>query len=371
MKAIIEKLKIIDKKLWILLGVVVFIFIFGLLISSLIYSINSSNRSYADVEATMKNAAMDYYSETENKGSLPEEGESVSVGDTVLSEGGYMKPLEKQIKKHTCTGKVTVTKKGINYIYAPYLNCGKTYKTIEFYNKVIKGAVTEGDGLYQSTNGYVFKGDNPNNYISLDNRLWRIISIDENNTMELVSTDYVELVIWDDRYNSSETSQTGYNDFAKSRFKEIFEEILKNNKTKYHTEVILPESLKDTLIPVNNCTDKYTLTQTDFSNCNSRNELNISAINASEFISASLDAECKTPKNKECQNYNYLSIREEAFTVSGVSTNNYEVFYVGTTGALQLTDANDNIGFFPVIRIPDSMMYVSGNGTKDDPYKIR
>lgn len=371
MKSFIEKLKIIDKKLWILLGIVIFIFLFGLLISRLIYSINSSNKSFADVEAIMKNAAMKYYSETENKGSLPEEGESTSIGDIVLSEGGYMRPLEKLIKKYTCTGKVTVTKKGDNYIYAPYLDCGKSYKTVEFYNKLIKEAVTEGDGLYQDTNGYVFRGDNPNNYISLDNMLWRIISIDENNTMELVSTDLVDIIQWDDRYNSQQETQKGYNDFMKSRFRETFESILENNKTRDHEEIIIPTSIKNILIPVNNCFDKYPDNQTDFTNCTNKNELNISAISVGEFIKASLDADCKTPKNKECQNYNYLAIREEAFTITGVSSNNFGVYHIGRNGAIGITDASDTMGFFPVIRIPESIMYVSGEGTKDNPYIIR
>ena len=200
MKAIIEKLKIIDRKIWLFLGIVIFIFLFGLLISTIIYNVGNSNKSYAEVEAIMKEAAIKYYADTENKATLPEEGEDTSVGDTVLSDGGYMKPLNKLMKNKKCTGKVTVTKEGVNYIYASYLNCGKQYKTIEFYNKLEENVVDSDDGLYEDGNGYVFRGENPNNYITLDNKLWRIVSIDEENTIELVSTDYVNMIIWDDRY---------------------------------------------------------------------------------------------------------------------------------------------------------------------------
>ena len=371
MKAIIEQLKVIDKKLWILLGVVIFVFIFGMLISKLIYSVGNSNKSYAEVEAIMKEAAIKYYADSENKAVLPEEGEDVSVGDRVLSEGGYMKPLDKLIKKGTCTGKVTVTKEGINYIYASYLDCGKDYKTIEFYNKLIENVVEAGDGLYTDTNGYAFRGENPNNYISIDDDLWRIVSIRDDNTIELVSTTSVDMIIWDNRYNSSEKFQTGYNDFNKSRLKESLQTILEENTTKSHKAAIVPNSIKNILIPVNNCADKYGEKATDFSKCNIRNDLNLSIISIPEYMKASLDSNCKTPGSKECMNYNYLTTKTEYLTLTGNADNSYQIYVIRNSGAIKADEANGYSDIYPVVRIPDSVMYVSGEGTKTKPYVIR
>ena len=45
-------------------------------------------------------------------------------------------------------------------------------------NDLKKLTVTSGDGLYKDTyetGRYVYKGANPNNYITFNNELWRII----------------------------------------------------------------------------------------------------------------------------------------------------------------------------------------------------
>lgn len=49
--------------------------------------------------------------------------------------------------------------------------------------------VSSGDGLYEDSDSYVFKGTNPNNYLSFNNKLWRIISIDkETKFVKIMST---------------------------------------------------------------------------------------------------------------------------------------------------------------------------------------
>lgn len=54
-------------------------------------------------------------------------------------------------------------------------------------NKLIKKAVTSGDGLYEDTTEegrYIYKGESPNNYITFNNETWRIMSLDKEENTE-------------------------------------------------------------------------------------------------------------------------------------------------------------------------------------------
>ena len=50
---------------------------------------------------------------------------------------------------------------------------------------------TSGSGLYKDNDGYYFKGDVNNNYVKFANRLFRIIRVNENGSVKLISYDLV------------------------------------------------------------------------------------------------------------------------------------------------------------------------------------
>lgn len=370
MKSVIEKIKSLDKKLFIFLGVFLLIILLGVGVSKIIYMLGNSNKSYSEVESILKKAGQDYYKE--NTSSLPnEDGDSVSVGDSVLSDEGYMKSLDKLIKKGSCTGKVTVTKEKDLYNYAAYLDCGKDYKTSEFYKKLLKEVTTSGDGLYEVGNAYAFRGENPNNYLSIDGKLWRIVSVGEDNTIEAVFMTPITYIAWDDRYNSDENYKSGYNNFTNSRINDTLDDIY-NGKLSYDKNTpIITNSIKNSIVPVNNCMDKYSETTTDFSNCTSKNDKFVSLISVGEYIKASLDPKCASPKNKECQNYNYLVTKEDFWTISANADNTSEVYMIIGSGAIGSETANDMENIYPVIRLSDKVMYASGKGTIESPYVIK
>jgi len=56
--------------------------------------------------------------------------------------------------------------------------------------------VKEGDGLHQDTDGYYFKGDVSNNYVSFGNRIFRAIRINKDGSVRLVSDDLVASFMW-------------------------------------------------------------------------------------------------------------------------------------------------------------------------------
>ena len=60
--------------------------------------------------------------------------------------------------------------------------------------------VTTGDGLYKDSyeeGRYMYKGSNPNNYITFNGELWRIISVENDNTIKIMRNGSVSTEIFD------------------------------------------------------------------------------------------------------------------------------------------------------------------------------
>ena len=66
------------------------------------------------------------------------------------------------------------------------------------YDKVSSGKniVKKGDGLYKEGNNYYYKGKNVNNYLRYSGRLWRIVSLDENGSIKLITDDLQTSLVW-------------------------------------------------------------------------------------------------------------------------------------------------------------------------------
>ena len=81
----------------------------------------------------------------------------------------------------------------------------KNYKVEDLKTLV----VTSGDGLYidEYENGrYDYRGDNPNNYIWFNDEMWRIISIESDNTLKIIKNESIGKIAFD----STNARTTGY-----------------------------------------------------------------------------------------------------------------------------------------------------------------
>ncbi|MEI3508910.1 MAG: hypothetical protein V8R01_07475 [Bacilli bacterium] len=64
--------------------------------------------------------------------------------------------------------------------------------------------VTSGDGLYEDTyepGRYVYKGANPNNYITFNNEEWRIIAVEADGTLKIMKNDKLPTNMFFDKSN--------------------------------------------------------------------------------------------------------------------------------------------------------------------------
>ena len=86
---------------------------------------------------------------------------------------------------------------------------------------------------------------------------------------------------------------------------------------------------------------------------------------------ASLDENCKSPNNKSCKNYNYLSQVDDWWLVTANKDNNSTVYKVNQSGVIVAENASTYSVVRPVIYLNSTAMYKSGEGTKEKPYKLK
>ena len=79
-----------------------------------------------------------------------------------------------------------------------------------------QNVVESGDGLYKDIyeeGRYIYKGTNPSNYIEFNNELWRIISVENDNTLKIVKTKSIGTQIYD---NASSCDIVAFNNYKKN-----------------------------------------------------------------------------------------------------------------------------------------------------------
>ena len=362
------------KKLMRIMLIVVGVLVLLLVVILIISLFSNGNKTYEEIEEDLKNAAMEYYEV--QSGLLPrEEGETVTVRASTLIDAGYMKPLSELREGENCSGRVEVTKIGDNMVYTPYLDCGDNYTTKELYKAVLEqGIVTSGNGLYDMNGEKVYRGDNVNNYVQLDNQMFRIVKVTSDNKILLIlnEMDSTLSTYYDDRYNPDRMFNSGFNDYRISRIYEYLDRLY-NNKL---SVTILSSNDKTKLTPFNLCIGKRASTDTTNNNsleCSDvlENQM-IGLLTASDFMNASLDANCRATTNKSCQNYNYLRLREtEWWLVTSNSLNNYEAYVVKSAGYIDENQASGYKKVRPTVMLNNNVMIKSGDGSASNPFVLK
>lgn len=368
------------KKMLLILGIMIGLIVIIIVISLIIGTLKNSSLEYSEIEDKMVSAAKDYYSKRED--ALPlNENEEVEVSATLLAEEGYMKELSKYQKDDSvaCEGKVIVSKSGIYYNYSPYLNCGDKYTTTYLYEEIIDKTISKDDGLYKTEQYskekgketvYVYKGDYVDNFIKIDDNLWRIVKVDSNYNMMLIQ-DYFDRENgyrgpWDDRYNSANASNTGINDYYKS--------VIRKNINDYYSSTALSDNLKAKIVSKDLCAGTRGANETKKDgSIECREALTgeyLGLLTAYDFMNASLDTNCKKTTDMTCNNYNYLTDYQSAFWLITADSESTFMGYKFSDGITQTRLATSAVARI-VLNITKNSVYVSGNGTYNDPYIIK
>ena len=353
----------------IVIGIVLVLFLVVFLFSFF----TNRNLSYSEIEDVMTNAAVSYFEDHPNR--LPESTtQRVEIDvDTLVAEE-YMKDLTTYIGEEvSCSGKVSVKMNGDDYLYIPELECGDDYQTQALKDVLTENVVTNGYGLYQVGNSYVFRGEDVRNYLQLDQSLWRIVKITETGDFVLILEDEVTpSVPWDDRYNSTVGYSIGINDYAASRIKDTLEDLY---HSKDEESMILSDNDRSRLVPFDLCVGKRDEASTAVDNsleCSSTlPDQNIGLLPASDYMIASIDPNCTTVVDFSCQNYNYLAAPYKWWLVTAVNGVTDEAYGVSSSGVVENTTTASYMYPRPVVMLDSNVLFSEGKGTENKPYHIK
>lgn len=351
----------------IIIGIGIFLIIIFIII--LIASCSKNARySYEELESKMIKAAQNYY--FNNQGSLPQKsGDEVELSLQTLISAGYLKPTNEMLESgESCTGSVMILNNRGEYSYFPILNCGENHKTESLYEILTdsNNIRTSGNGLYRVDNGYYFKGDNVNNYVRLNDTDFRIIGIDSDNNIELISKKGVNSIVWDDRYNISNDSNYGINDFVSnginSRIKDSLEEL-------YNSEDL--DGIRAYLLPMELCIGKVSQDDTSLNEdkvCSKKiSDQYIGLLNVYEYLRASLDENCNGMEDYSCTNYNYFADMNSSWTITADADVNFKAFKFDSSG-ISSYNASNSSSINYVVKISKNTIVSGGSGLEDDPY---
>lgn len=351
-----------------LFGSIAFVMLIIIVVIAIAVKIVGIKISYEKLEEKLEEATYKYL--TENPNELPNATKpTVIISANTLIENKYIKELKKYVKDSSCTANVLVDYENNNYKYQAFLTC-KKFKTEKFVD-VIKNnnkISQTGEGLYEMNNELVFRGQNPNNYVSFADRTWRIVKINKEGNINIIITSEKADINdeWDDRYNTEKGSQKGINNFLLSR-------AFTNIKNFYDTNL---SNYNNYLTKFDLCVGKRLEDSTDKSSnleCNEKIEKqDIGLLPIFDYMNASLDGLCQTTVSKECQNYNYLVDNKfKWWTMTADMSSTFDVFYVNTHGQAVSDYASAKAQNRFVVAISSDVLYKSGDGTKENPYVIR
>ena len=228
-------------------------------------------------------------------------------------------------------------------------------------------AVTEGDGLYADeyeSGRYIYKGANPNNYITFNNETWRILSIDGDGKIKIVRDELLS----DRAFDSTNSNNWDRPSDIKTYLNGEYLESITVNK----------EKIEPSTWSIGAVTDENNdlAGQIASENGTQSQETSVGLITVSEYLRANTNTELcgnfslNNSNYSTCQTTNWLSKGTLYWTISprssSYSRNVFTVNYDGTLGpdAPDIADA-----VLPAITL-SSDINLSGSGTAGDSYII-
>lgn len=348
------------RNLIIILGVFILLFI----VLFIYQKINGRNVDYEKIEDRMVEATKEYVSKLNLYPT--NDSDVITVSSETLINGEYMEPFEKQTNDTECNGRVIVQNNNNYYDYMPYLEC-KGYHTTTIASKIIDTKVEDNttDGLYLMNDEYVFMGEVVNNNLSFAGTNWRIIKVTNDGYLKLIRENVSsEDVVWDNRYNADINEYSGYNNLDVSRMKETLGRVYNS----------FNDSEKTNLVSYDVCVGSRTVGNLDFNTdeeCQVVEKLNISLPNMIDSMRASRDSHCEKSNIVACGNYNYFTkFFKDSWSITPVKGNTYQVYIVNNY-ASKRKEASDEYDIYAVIYLNGKNIYLEGNGSVSNPYKIK
>ncbi len=217
-------------------------------------------------------------------------------------------------------------------IYNPKTETGEVLLNLS--SKIIESEKIEeeNDGLYEINGNYVYKGKNVNNYLLLDQLLFRIIRINVDKSIDLVLDEYINRIPWNETITTYD----------------------KSNIKSYIESKILPILDQEKLVKTSYCTDKiHELSEISCNETNNDNYIRLLGIN--DYL------------NSLNNDKTYMNSGNEYIWLYNSGEKN--VWH--TTGSyLANSSPNNSYGIKVVVTLKNSTVYLNGDGSLENPYIV-
>lgn len=314
------------------------------------------------------NATYEIYSGEEVVGSGKLSSSSEIVSDYITIDANETKDYV--IKVNTESLKT-------NLSIRSYLDNSTTFASIILNNNEVKDApltafseaATENEGLIKSQDddgvSYYFRGNVLNNYVSIDNFLFRIVRINGDETVRLILDDVTDTV-------SVYYKDSIIKDYDNSEIRNYLQGWLNDNLGDYKEYIADTKFCSDVVVDASGTYNAYTRVMVNHIptlNCvGTTINTDIGLLTIDEVIMAGAH-----PTKQNISYYLYNAVVDSYwYTMSGAKGDDksFNLFMVSNTGAIA-SNINGNLyrEVRPVINL-NKHVQVTGDGTHDNPYTI-
>lgn len=220
-----------------------------------------------------------------------------------------------------------------------YLENNKT-EEIKVLADNIKDDNNSNSNFKNINNNYYFEGTEINNYLTYSNLIWRIIRINEDNSVTVVLDNPITAL----SAGESKSFSDSYINMWLNDNGEEYSGILKNNLNKTNEYLAYTNTCSDQINDIKNITCKE-----------HTQDILITVPSLTDYVNTG--GQNGFMNNKE---YYYLT-----------NTNkDNKLWYIDNEGKVGTADYTNIIGIKPVITIKNTVKLVSGNGSENNPYTI-
>ena len=377
---------------------------------SITYDVTVENKG--SIDATLNTVTK---TDTNNSAILFEtsgikKGDSLLVGAKahMFVKVTYNQAITSQPKNLTSTLKVTLD-------YVQKSSSTVTPSTSLAADKLKENVVTTGDGLYADTTEagrYIYRGASPDNYIELGSDMYRIISVESDNTLKVIKNGSIGSKVFDTRYSTTSTDYcTSANGCKVWGSKATMLDTNGNNVTQMPREVggtlyNLPDKEASLNTYLNNnwynslssnvqnivVSYMFNVGVTKYDETNLSNTISqeatykwkgkVGLMNPSDYVKASTNSACDSVyayrNDSSCYNnsatHNWIyagpAARNISWTIAPYSGSSASyMFRVNSYGSLADNFAFYSNGAAPVLYL-SSNISLEGDGTSNSPYTV-
>ena len=230
-----------------------------------------------------------------------------------------------------------------------------------------KKVVTSGDGLYADAyeaGRYVYKGINPNNYITFNDESWRIMAVEADGTLKIRKNESIGNMAWDTSNLNIWSRPATLNTYLNTDYYNTMKSYAKAQIQTHAFNI-------GSIIDYNNDLSAQIASEkkTNWSG-------NIGLISVSDYLRANINIEQCDNFNLNNTNYeicratNYLFSNNDQWTISSDTNHIDNVFRVNVLGYV-FSDYNSNSTYtvYPTLYLKSATL-LYGKGTKTNPYTI-